>query len=79
MLLDEPDDALDAEGPDLVERLVRENDATTLIVTHNLAIARRMDQLWFVEDGRIREAGPPADLLAGNGPTARFFAPRRAA
>ncbi|MDJ0896089.1 MAG: ABC transporter ATP-binding protein [Alphaproteobacteria bacterium] len=79
MLLDEPDDALDADGPDLVEQLVQQVDATTLIITHNLALARRMDQLWFMDGGRILEAGPPADLLAGHGPTARFFAPRSAA
>ena len=79
MLLDEPDDALDVDGPALVERLVRNNGATTLVITHNLATARRMDQLWYVADGRILEAGAPADLLTGRGPTARFFAPRRAA
>ena len=79
MFLDEPDDALDADGPRLVERLVRHGEATTLIVTHNLAVARRMDMLWFVDRGRIVEAGPPADLLTGCGPTARFFLPRRAA
>ena len=79
MLLDEPDDALDADGPDLVERLVQQVDATTLIITHNVALARRMDQLWFMEGGRVLEAGPPAELLAGQGPTARFFAPRSAA
>ena len=79
LLLDEPDDALDVDGPALVEHLVRQSDATTLIITHNLALARRMDALWFVEDGRVVEAGPPAELLAGAGPTAKFFAPRRAA
>ncbi len=79
MLLDEPDDALDADGPALVEKLVRQSDATTLIITHDLALARRMDELWFVHDGRILEAGPPVDLLDGEGPTARFFAPRSAA
>lgn len=79
MLLDEPDDALDTDGPALIERLVRQSDATALIITHNLAVARSMDQIWFVEAGRIQEAGPPAVLLAGEGPTARFFTPRRAA
>ncbi len=79
MLLDEPDDALDADGPMLVDRLIRQNDATTLIITHNLALARKMDEMWFVEDGRLAEVGPPSDLLAGSGPAARFFAPRHAA
>ena len=73
MLLDEPDDALDAEGVMLVDRLVRGSDATTLVVTHNLALARRMDELWFVQDGRIAEVGPPAAVLSGTGPTASFF------
>ena len=79
MLLDEPDDVLDTDGPDLVERLVRRSEATTLTITHSLAVARRMDQLWFIEDGRILEVGAPAELLTGTGPTARFFAPRCAA
>ena len=79
MLLDEPDDALDADGPALVERLVRQSDATTLIITHNVELARRMDQLWFVIGGRIVEAGAPEVLLAGNGPTARHFDDRAAA
>ncbi len=79
LLLDEPDDALDAEGVALVDRLVRNSGATTLIVTHNIALARRMDQLWFVQDGRIVEAGPPAELLSGDGVTARFFGCRLAA
>ena len=78
MLLDEPDDALDPDGPALVEQMVRRGDATTLIVTHNLALARRMDAIWYVEGGRIAEAGPPGEILAGNGPAARFFAPRAA-
>jgi ABC-type multidrug transport system fused ATPase/permease subunit len=79
LLLDEPDDALDAEGPALVERLVRRTDATCLLVTHDLGLARRMDHLWFVRDGHILDAGPPGDLLAGDGPAARFFAGRSAA
>ncbi len=79
LLLDEPDDALDVEGPDLVARLLGKREATALIITHNLAIARRMDQLWYLEQGRLLEAGPPAALLSGAGPTERFFAPRFAA
>lgn len=78
-LLDEADDALDAEGPLLIEALLQQVDCTALIITHNLALARRMDQLWYLEKGRLVEAGPPLDLLQGEGPTARFFAPRRAA
>lgn len=79
LLLDEPDDALDADGPALVERLLRHSDATALMVTHDLDLARRMDRVWYVEDGRLVEAGPPDVLFNGNGPAARFAAPRSAA
>ncbi len=79
LLLDEADDALDAEGPSLIEALLRQVDCTALVITHNLALARRLDLLWYLEDGRIREAGSPQALLEGDGPTADFFAPRFAA
>lgn len=61
LLLDEPDDALDQDGPGLVERLVRDCDATTLVVTHNLDIAASMDEVWVIEDGELLEVGKPAD------------------
>jgi ABC-type multidrug transport system fused ATPase/permease subunit len=64
MLLDEPDDALDADGPALVEQLVRGGGATVLMVTHNPELARRMDLAWCVEDGRIIDSGPPDVVLA---------------
>ena len=79
LLLDEPDDALDVEGRACVERLIREASATTLIVTHDLSLARRADVLWYVDDGRLRAAGRPEVLIGGNGPVAQFFRPRHAA
>ena len=79
MLLDEPDDALDTDGVALVARLVRQSDATTLLVTHNIELARRMDQIWMVSGGRIVEVGAPEAVLSRDGPTARFFDIRRAA
>ena len=79
LLLDEPDDALDPAGNALLAELVRAHPATTLVVTHDLGFARRMDRLWYVADQRVVESGPPEALLAGDGPTARFFRPRAAA
>lgn len=63
MLLDEPDDALDHEGPTLVQALVEGCDATTILITHNMQIAMMMDMLWVVEDGRIVQMGPPDMVL----------------
>ena len=79
LLLDEPDDALDADGPALVERLMRQTEATTILVTHNLTLAQKTDRLWFFESGRVTESGAPGVLLAGGGPTAQFFVSRTAA
>ena len=79
LLLDEPDDALDADAPRLVADLVRGTDATVLLTTHNPAVAAAMDELWYIEAGRLLEHGPPDKLLAGEGPAARFFHPRSAA
>ncbi len=61
LLLDEPDDALDQDGPGIVKQLVRHCDATTLVVTHNLDIAASMDEVWVIEDGELIEVGNPAD------------------
>lgn len=61
LLLDEPDDALDQDGPGLVEQLVRDCNATTLVVTHNLDIAATMDEVWVVENGELIETGKPCD------------------
>ena len=63
MLLDEPDDALDRDGPELVRTLVQGSDATTILITHNLEIARMMDVLWLVEEGRIVQTGTPDAIL----------------
>ena len=78
-LLDEPDDALDANGAELVDAFLRSADATALVVTHNLALARRMDRLWFLDRGKLVEAGGAELLLGGDGPTARHFRLRSAA
>jgi putative ABC transport system ATP-binding protein len=69
LLLDEPTSALDEDARDAVERtlldLRRRLGISTVLVTHDLAQARRMSE-WLVrvEAGRAVEQGPTADLLA---------------
>ena len=53
LLLDEPDDALDTDGTGLVEKLVFDTPATTLLITHNQELAAKMDELWTIEEGRL--------------------------
>ena len=61
LLLDEPDDALDQEGPKLIEQLVFGCDATTLLITHDMSLAGSMDEIWVVRDGKLIDVGKPAD------------------
>lgn len=67
MLFDEPTSALDPEAIGGVLRIMRELAAagmTMIVVTHEMRFAREVsDQIVFMEDGRIVEQGPPADMF----------------
>ncbi|MEO0429542.1 MAG: ABC transporter ATP-binding protein [Pseudomonadota bacterium] len=65
MLLDELDDALDADAPTLMTQLLNGTSATVLFVTHNPAVARLADEAWGLEHGRLVDHGAPGDVLAG--------------
>jgi polar amino acid transport system ATP-binding protein len=67
LLLDEITSALDPELVGEVLDVVRELKAggmTMLIATHEMAFARSIaDRVCFLDDGRICEEGPPAQVL----------------
>ena len=67
MLFDEPTSALDPEWVGEVLDLMRavaERKQTMLIVTHEIQFAREIaDRIVFMDEGRIVEQGPPAELL----------------
>jgi ABC-type multidrug transport system fused ATPase/permease subunit len=73
LLLDEADANLDAHAAEVVDRVVRGYSGTVLIVTHRADLLSAADMIWYLEDGRLVESGPPAELLASGGPTARLF------
>lgn len=73
LLLDEIDANLDPRASAVVERVLREYHGTILLVTHRLDHLASADVIWYMESGRLVEAGPPAKLLSGNGPTAQMF------
>ena len=75
LLLDEPEDALDPDGRALIERLISESRATTVCVTHDLALTRLADHLWFVADGEVLVQGAPEKLLSQPGPVRDFACP----
>jgi polar amino acid transport system ATP-binding protein len=68
MLFDEPTSALDPElvGEVLdVMRQLADEGMTMIVVTHEMGFAREVgDQLVFMDDGMVVEAGPPKTVLA---------------
>lgn len=67
LLLDEPCSALDVKSSASIEKLLTElkERYTIVIVTHNLAQARRIaDEVVFLYNGRMIEHGPCAQVFA---------------
>jgi polar amino acid transport system ATP-binding protein len=67
MLFDEPTSALDpelvGEVLDVMQNLAAEG-MTMVVVTHEMGFARRVsDQVVFMDNGCVVEAGSPADVL----------------
>ena len=71
MLFDEPTSALDPElvGEVLsVMRSLAQDGMTMMCVTHEMGFAREVaDQVWFMDQGRLVETGPPGEFFARPG------------
>ncbi len=80
MLFDEPTSTLDpelvGEVLDVMKNLAAEG-MTMIVVTHEMSFAREIcDRVAFMDDGRVIEVGPPAEVF-GNPKSERarsFFA-----
>jgi subfamily B ATP-binding cassette protein MsbA len=76
LILDEATSALDSHSEALIEdaldRLLP--GRTTLIIAHRLSTIRRATKILYIEDGRVRETGTHADLIAAGGPYANLHA-----
>jgi ATP-binding cassette subfamily B protein/subfamily B ATP-binding cassette protein MsbA len=75
LILDEPTSALDAATEARVmaglERLME--GRTTFVIAHRLSTVRRADTILVLDDGRIVEQGPFAELVARRGPFAELY------
>lgn len=79
LLLDEIDANLDAQAHQIIQRILTDYRGTVLMVTHHLEHLMAADAIWYLEAGRLIEVCTPAELLTGNGITARFFGCNKAA
>lgn len=77
LLLDEAEAGLDAEARAAVDRVLAHPRRTVLLVTREPARIMAADAIWHLVDGRLVEAGAPAELVARDGPTARLLAAAR--
>lgn len=69
LLLDEPTNALDAETEQAFQAALKTfaQGRTVVVIAHRLSTVMNADQVVVLEDGRVVEAGPPAELLARPG------------
>jgi len=69
LILDEATSSLDIPSERLVQRALRTllADRTAIIIAHRLTTVEIADRVLVVDDGRIVEDGPPAELRAASG------------
>lgn len=73
LLLDEPTTGLDENNQAIVSDALLElaQGKTTLMITHNLAMACRADEIVYIAVGQVIEHGTHEELLVRNGPYAK--------
>jgi subfamily B ATP-binding cassette protein MsbA len=76
LILDEATSALDTESERHIQNALDHvtRNRTTLVIAHRLSTIEKADVIVVMDQGRIVEQGPHADLLALNGHYARLHA-----
>ena len=73
-LLDEPTRGMDGAASDALRRVLgrlRADGCSVVVATHDLELAARIaDRIVALENGRVRDLGPPAVALSGSSPYA---------
>jgi ATP-binding cassette subfamily B protein len=69
VVLDEATAHLDAESEAAIQRALKTalHGRTALVIAHRLSTIREADQILVIDQGRVRERGTHAELIAANG------------
>jgi len=81
LVLDEATSAVDAANEAAIQHALDtlSGGRTTLMIAHRLSTVQGADRVIVMAEGRIQEAGPPGELLAGHGAYARLVAAQNGA
>ena len=76
LILDEATSALDTHSEAMIESALDRllPGRTTIVIAHRLSTVRRADRIFYIEDGRLLEAGTQDELLALGGRYAALHA-----
>ncbi|HEV2122020.1 MAG TPA: ABC transporter ATP-binding protein [Chloroflexota bacterium] len=79
LIVDEPTTGLDRENERIVIEALRRLSANraVLLITHDLDFAATVDEIAYIEGGRVVETGSHDELMSRNGHYARLFTARR--
>ena len=74
-MLDEATSALDSESERLVQEALARLMAgrTCIVVAHRLSTVASLDRIVVLDDGRVVEDGPHAQLIEGGGKYAQLW------
>ena len=66
VVLDEPDSNLDSEGQEALAQVLDallERRITTVLITHNIRLLRRVDRIGVMNEGQLVSFGPRDEVL----------------
>ncbi|QEC43079.1 ATP-binding cassette domain-containing protein [Pseudobacter ginsenosidimutans] len=72
ILFDEATSALDNISQAIITHTLHETKATKLIIAHRLETIMAADRVYFIGNGKIIQAGSPAELMTTEGPFQNF-------